>query len=707
MSASPTALPGPPPARASVDQALRRVRTHLKQGETAAARSLCAEMLRAFPGNARLRQALAEIDTPRGAGGGPKPGTKPDRAELEALVARFAQRDFAATVTACEAALTRYRPADPEAAVVWNILGAARKMQGERGAAMAAFGRAVALDPTLADAQSNLGVLLKEDHRFDEAIACYRKALALRRDSVEACNNLANALRAQGNFNEAITAYRHALTLSPTALEPRINLASVFWDIGAYDEAVATYQQILALRPGYPLAQAAILYRQRQVCDWAAQDRLPELCARLGVGGEAVDPFSILSLEDDPERQMQRSQIWARVQYPVTAPPLPAQRPPGAQDRLRIGYFGADFHDHATLYLMAGLLREHDRTRFEVQIYSYGRYKSGDRRESVQSAADQFFDVSAMGDRAIRDLARAQRLDIAIDLKGYTKDTRSGLFAQRLAPVQIAYLGYPGTMGADFMDYLVADATVIPPDLRRFYCEKVIWLPHCYQPNDDHRAIAPHPGSRAEHGLPPEGLVFCCFNHSYKISPREYDIWMRLLCRVEGAVLWLLASNPTAMDNLRAEAQARGVDPARIIFAEKRPHAEHLARLSLADLFLDTFHVNAHTTASDALWAGLPVVTRAGAQFAARVAASLLHAIGLPELVAPDDAGYEALILALATDPARLAALRSKLAQNRLAAPLFDTRRYTRNFERALSRVQDLAANGAPPQDIRIDDDDR
>ena len=292
-----------------------------------------------------------------------------------------------------------------------------------------------------------------------------------------------------------------------------------------------------------------------------------------------------------------------------------------------------------------------------------------------------------MADHAIADLARGHELDIAIDLKGYTRQSRPGLFALRLAPVQIAYLGYPGTMGADFIDYLIADPVVIPDGEKRFYTEKLLFLPNSYQPNDNRREIAQAGSSRADFGLPGDGFVFCCFNQNYKITPREFDIWMRLLGRVDGSVLWLLRSNEWAEANLRREARARGIDPDRLVFAGKLPHGEHLARHAHADLFLDTFNVNAHTTASDALWAGLPIVTRAGRQFAARVAASLLAAVGLPELIAGTDEAYEALALDLATDPDRLAAIRAKLAANRLSQPLFDTVGYTRDFEAALETV--------------------
>ncbi len=378
------------------------------------------------------------------------------------------------------------------------------------------------------------------------------------------------------------------------------------------------------------------------------------------------------------------------------------RRPGFGPGRIRVGYFSADFHDHATLYLMSGLARCHDRARFEISAYSYGATRSGEMRERLAADVDRFVDVREMPDRKVAALAREHGLDIAIDLKGYTQHARSGMFALRPAPVQINYLGYPGTMGADFMDYILADPVVIPAAERPFYSEKVIYLPHSYQPNDDARRIAETRTTRADFGLPERGFVFCCFNNNYKIRRREFDIWMRLLARVEGSVLWLLRSNEWAERNLRREAEARGIAGDRLVFAAPLPHDEHLARQRHADLFVDTFHYNAHTTASDALWGGLPVVTLAGRQFAARVAASLLTAVGLPELIAGTEDAYEALILDLATDAGRLAALREKLARNRLEQPLFDTERYTRDFEKALEIAWERYRAGLDPDDIRV-----
>jgi predicted O-linked N-acetylglucosamine transferase (SPINDLY family) len=344
------------------------------------------------------------------------------------------------------------------------------------------------------------------------------------------------------------------------------------------------------------------------------------------------------------------------------------------------------------MYLMARLFELHDKSRFEIHAFSYGADVQDEMRRRLVAGVDAFHDIRAIGEEAAAKLARSHAIDIAVDLKGHTRDSRSGIFAYRAAPVQIAHVGYPGTMGVDFIDYIVADRVTIPAECQAFYSEKVAYLPNCYQPNDDRRAISDRVFSRPELGLPETGFVFCCFNNNYKITSAEFDIWMRLLGKIDGSVLWLLQDNDWVVGNFRQEAQARGISPDRLVFAERMPLADHLARHRHADLFLDTFNYNAHTTASDALWTGLPVVTKLGSSFAARVGGSLLNALDMPELVTLTTEAYEQCALDIATDPARLAAVKAKLDRNRLTTPLFDTERYTRDIEALYEQV--LAANG-------------
>ncbi len=360
---------------------------------------------------------------------------------------------------------------------------------------------------------------------------------------------------------------------------------------------------------------AETLYMKAHLCDWTGLARGEEL-AQLALAGQVVPPFYMLPIDDDPARQLVYSRHWAKARYGAGRAALPRTGTRGG--KIRIGYFSADFHNHATMCLMIRMLELHDKSRFEIHAFSYGVDSDDPMRQRLHACVQKFHSVATLSDEDIADRARAEGIDIAIDLKGFTETSRSGIFAYRPAPIAVNYLGFPGTMGADFIDYIIADPIIVPEADERFYAEKVVRLPGSYQANDSARAVSARVFTRAELGLPENAFVFCSFNNNYKITPAEFDIWMRLLARVPGSVLWLLQDNEWAAANLRREAQARGIDPARLIFAERAPNGEHLARQRCADLFLDTFKVNAHTTASDALWVGLPLVTRLGNSFVAR-----------------------------------------------------------------------------------------
>jgi predicted O-linked N-acetylglucosamine transferase (SPINDLY family) len=381
-------------------------------------------------------------------------------------------------------------------------------------------------------------------------------------------------------------------------------------------------------------------------------------------------------------------------------PPIPKREP---RDRLRVGYFSGDFREHPVAVLMAQVLEAHDRSKIEVTAFSYGPPVQDAMRKRLASAFDRFEDIRGRSDQDVAQLARRLEIDVAVDLAGYTGGSPSGVFARRAAPIQINYLGYPGTMGAEYMDYLIGDRTVIPPEQRVHYDEKIIYLPHSYLPHDSTRVIAEPGRTRAEWGLPAKGFVFCSFNSSYKIMPDVFDGWMRILGRVPGSVLWLSRHNPVVTGNLQREAARRSIDEKRLIFADRVPSmADHLARHRAADLFLDTLPYNAHTTAIDALWAGLPVLTRVGESFAGRVAASLLQSIGLPELITTAPEQYEELAVQLAENPQRLLQVRQRLENNRLTTPLFDTRSFTRDLERAYRAAYDRYQAGLPPEHIDL-----
>jgi predicted O-linked N-acetylglucosamine transferase (SPINDLY family) len=558
--------------------------------------------------------------------------------------------------------------------------------------------KAVELESTDANVHYNHAVVLQELQRFDAALAAYDDAIRLAPDHADAHGGRGGVLYELHRLDEAAAAHARSVELKPEDAAGHYNLANVLQELERLDEAVDCYTRAIGLQPDYPEAASQLVFQQARMCDWTGGHRAA--VPALGIATRAVTPFTFLAIDDDPARHLQRAKKWIGEKYRrISIRPARSSARPGP---IRIGYFSADFHDHATMYLLARLLELHDRSRFEVHAFSYGPDRQDGMRRRAVEAVHAFHEVSGLTDKAIAELAKHEGIDIAIDLKGHTKGMRTGIFSHRAAPIQIGYLGYPGSIGADFIDYIIADEIVIPARSRPYYAEKVIALPDSYQVNDDRRAIPDERFSRAELGLPEDGFVFCSFNNVYKIGPAEFDIWMRLLGQVDGSVLWLLRDNRWAEANLRREAAIRGIDPGRLVFAERMPQPDHLARQAQADLFLDSFACNAHTTASDALWAGLPVVTRLGESFAARVAGSLLHAAGLPELATGSAADYERTALDLALDPAKLAAVKAKLATNRSTAPLFDTERYARHIEAAYQMAYDRYHGGLQPDHIVV-----
>lgn len=564
--------------------------------------------------------------------------------------------------------------------------------------------QATTADPNNAEAWLNLGRCHDYEKDVPAALEAYRQALSRKPDYAEAWCNCGNIDLAQNRYEAALAAYERAVALKPDFPEALANLAIALNRLNRPAEAIPRIDRVLALKPGLPYVRSIRFQARMALCDWTSFAEDSAAIARDVADGKAAGlPFNFLCQPSTPALQRRCAEIYVADKYPPAPrnafpPPEPGRR------RLRIGYFSADFHRHATAYLMAGLFELHNRDRFEIFGFSFGSSVQDDMRRRLEAGMEHFIDVHDKSDTEIVAMARQHRIDIAIDLKGFTQNERAGLFAARLAPLQVSYLGYPGTMGAGFIDYILADRVVIPPQDQPHYSEAVVYLPDTYQVTDRRRAISDRSFSRAEAGLPEQGFVFCCFNNTYKITPDAFDIWMRLLRAVPGSVLWLLETGDGVAGKLRAEAQARGVAPERLVFARRMDSPEHLARHRLADLFLDTFHYNAHTTASDALWAGLPVLTRLGNSFAGRVAASLLRAANLPELITETSEDYAALALALATDPVRLQAIRQKLAANRDTCALFDTPRFTRGIEAAYRAIWDRHLAGLPPAPISIDD---
>ncbi len=582
---------------------------------------------------------------------------------------------------------------------------------GRADGAVESYRRAVALKPDYAEAHYNMGNVLADQRRAAEALACYHEAVALRPDYARAHNAIGGIHLDRGRMDAAIGSFRQALQYAPDDSKALNNLGVALHDRGQTGEAIDCYRASVAHDPDNAEAFVNLVWARQEVCDWAGREpdlaRLLEVTERRIAEGRPtpIDPFSMLSLPVSADCQLAVARAYAKRVVERAEPvrrALALEAPRRRAGRLRVGYLSADFHTHATAHLMQGLFALHDRDAFEIFAYSIGPDDAGDERRRIAGDCDAFVDLAECfdGDSARR--IHADGIDILVDLKGYTSRARPGIPALRPAPVQVAYLGYPGTMGADFIDYVITDRIVTPPQAARFFSERFVYLPHSYQVNDHGRPRPAPRASRRDCGLPEDGFVFCCFNHAYKIEPVIFAAWMRILAATPGAVLWLLRSSSAMEENLRREAAAQGIAPERLVFAGRVPLEEHLARHRHADLLLDTHLYNSHTTASDALWMGLPVLTWPGETFASRVAASLLTAVGLPELVARDLAAYQREALRLVGDRDALAGLGHRLEANRTSHPLFDTPRFARNLERAYALMWEAYEAGGPPRELAV-----
>jgi predicted O-linked N-acetylglucosamine transferase (SPINDLY family) len=562
------------------------------------------------------------------------------------------------------------------------------------------FDRALAIDGPHADTYLNRGGALQKLRRLPEAIASYDRAIAREPAYVLAHTNRATALEQQSRLAEALASYDRSLQIQPTA-DALCGRAMVLRRMRRFDEALLALKQAHRLEPSRPYLQGDILGLKLNLADWDNFATDCELLLRnVDKALPATAPGHLLSIPANPAQQQRAAEIYTRDNVPApqpgpegvgkTAKPQTGVVAMPGHDgnveigaKITIGYFSCDFHNHPLSQLMAGLFEEHDRSGFTVIGFSYGSPQDDDYARRIARGMDRFIDISSMSDHEAAALARSLGVDIAVDLTGLTDNTRMGIFAHRAGPVQATYMGYPATTGCAFYDYVIADEVVIPPEDARFFTERPCLLPVSYYVHDSKRPPVEDSRPRSAYGLPEQGFVFCCFNNGYKFSPDAFAIWMRLLQRVDGSVLWLLANNATFVRNLRKYAEASSVDPARLVFAERTELREYLSRQRCADLALDTFYYNGHTTTSDALWAGVPVVTKKGKTFAGRVAASLLQAIGLPELITHTAEEYEELVFRLATEPARLDEIRQRLICNRATSTLFDTAVFARNIEAA------------------------
>jgi protein O-GlcNAc transferase len=584
----------------------------------------------------------------------------------------------------------------PDHAAAHNNLGNALKKQGNLAGAIDCYRQALKRTPDDPEVHNNLGNTLQEQGKLDEAADCLRRAVQLKPNYAEAHNNLGNALKEQGNVDEAVACYRRTLEFTPDNAEANYNLGNALKELGKLDEAVACYRRALELKPSHAAALGSLVHWLQHQCCWEGLEVLSRRLIEIvdtenGGTASPVSPFVFLALPEltTAEQQLRCARQW--VERKLKAGGQPGRKRtwtrPACASKITVGYLSADFHAHATAWLIAEMIEQHDRDRFAVLGYSYGPDDGSPTRRRMVNAFDRFVDVkNASFEEAARRIL-ADEVDILVDLKGFTKNARTEILALRPAPIQVSYLGYPGTMGADFIDYVLVDDFVVPAEQQPYFAEKLVHLPGSYQVNDSRREVSLHTPTRAECGLPKDGFVFCAFNNSYKITAPMFGVWMDLLKAIPGSVLWLLEWNRFVADNLRREAVNWGVAAERLVFAPLKPMPEHLARHGLADLFLDTLPCNAHTTASDALWVGCPVLTLPGQTFASRVAGSLLRAIGLPELITTSLDDYRALTLRLAQDADLLAQLRTRLEANRKTSPLFDGRQFARNIEKAFAAM--------------------
>ena len=571
---------------------------------------------------------------------------------------------------------------------------------GRPAEALASYDRAVAAGDD-AESRAGRGMLLLIFQRDGEALADFDQALAFSRASAISWLGRGIALFRLGRLPEALAAFDECIRLRPDDKDALYNRANALLLLKRFDEAAQDCEELLRRDPDYPYALGLLLHARLYACDWRDYDELcPHAAEAVKDGRPAVHPFLNLAISDSPALNLRTAEIFAR-NYPPASPPC-RRGEFYRHDRIRLAYISADFYRHATAFLMAGVFEQHDRTRFETLALSYGPDEHSDMRQRLENGFDHFLDVRGLSDRAIAEKLREMEIDIAIDLKGYTGDARPGILANRAAPVQVHYLGYPGSLGAETIDYLIADEVVIPAERIGDYAERIAFLPGCYQCNDSKRPDPVASPRRADFGLPENAVVFCCFNSSFKIGPGIFAAWMRLLRDIAGSVLWLLETNPTATAHLKRAAAEHGIAPERLIFATRISLEEHLARLRLADIALDTFPYGAHTTASDAIWAGVPLLTIAGASFASRVAASILTAAGLSELITDSAEEYLTRATALARNPEILTAIRGGLRARRATLPLFDTALFTRRLESAYAIMYERYRGGLLPASFTV-----
>ncbi len=591
----------------------------------------------------------------------------------------------------------------PEFADAWFLKGNILQQSGRLEECLESYECALRLRPDFAEAWNNLAAALRTRRRNARAFDCVERALALQPAYPHALNNRGLILLDGHRHREAVDSFRQAVALNHKFAEALHNLGTTLMQQRRFAEARETFEQLAAVAPGFKHIQGNLLHARLNCCDWRDYDAATAAIAGAVERGEHADvPMSFLCVSGSAALQLRCAQTYTEGYFPLQSLepaelPQTGNRIRSTQNRIRVAYLSGDFGEHAVTYLLAGVLERHDATRFETIALSWDRQEEGPARRRIQAAFSRFIDITAVSDAEVVRMMRELEVDIAVDLTAHTRGHRTGIFARRGAPVHVNYLGLPATMGARYMDYLIADRFLVPEEHKRHYAEQIVWLPVTYQPNDDRRSLLPGGTPRSEHGLPETGFVFCAFNNNCKFNPAFFDVWMRLIASVPGSVLWLLASNALAEDNLRREAVDRGVDAHRLVFAKRVPYSDYLARYVHADLFLDTLPFNGGATVSDALSMGVPVLACAGESFASRMAGGILSSLDLRELITHSLTAYESTALDLARSPARLRALRETLVQRRGGHAFFDTDCYRRHLESAYQMMWQRSTAGLPP----------
>ena len=614
--------------------------------------------------------------------------------QLQLMLQQAIQAFQGGNFDSADSILKRVLQVDSKNLPALHILGLIKASQSNYREAADYLARAARIHPNDASIQYNLA----------KALSDYGKALNLKPDYAEALINKGATLKELKRYEEAIAFAEQALAINPNLAEAWANKGAALKDLTRYEEAIVHYDKALSLKFDIDWVWGDLLYTKMKICDWAGLTESLEGISKKVMANEKVSQaLSLLALSDDALLHKKCSAIFAQAKYPAN-PTLGFIPKLSKKEKIRIAYFSPDFRNHPVSLLTAELFEVHDRDRFEVFAFSLQKAPIGDETNlRLRKGFDRFIDVDEMSDQEIAQFARELEIDIAIDLAGPTQYSRTGIFSYRAAPIQVNWLGYPGTIGADFIDYIVADKIIIPESHQQFYAEKIVYLPNTYMVDDSKRTASTKVFTREEFGLPKNAFVFCCFNNDYKFNPQVLDSWSRILLTVKNSVIWISENNEYFRSNIVAEFESRGIDHDRIIFAQRvEMMADHLSRYALADLFLDTHPYNAHTTALDSLKAGVPVLTLMGQSFASRVAASLLNAIGLPELITNTQEEYEALAIDLAMNPQKLTDIKLKLAKNRLTTPLFDTPLFTKNLEAAYIKMIEQYQADLEPEHISI-----